>query len=708
MKSLCTLPPSPAITPLHAAGRLSGAHFPGGLHKFACALLALGLTTSVQAQEQDDTLDSWYEELPVVLSASRLQQPTLTAPASVMVIDRDMLAASGVRRLADVLRLVPGFYVGNLSGSATAVAYHGLADFYSKRMQVLVDGVSIYSPMVGGVDWAELSLTLEDVERIEVVRGPNAATFGANAFLAVINIITRDPATEAGSRLATNIGSNGIRDLTASTSRNAENFRYTLSYGHREDQGFEKLPDDHSVNLINFRGFYRLAPQDELSLQLRASNGWYDGGQNLSDNFYQGGNGTAGKAKVDVDPARRRYTNQQNLQLRWTHAKNSDEEFWVQVHHHQYHLQEALSVSLPLGGGLVFPLDFSFDARIARDDLELQKTERLADTTRLAWGMQYRSDRARSQVFLDSDEWRRAELQRLFANLEHQFEDNWTLHAGLMLEHNSISGNAASPRLAAVWQPLPHHTLRFAISKANRSPTINEEQGSMAFRSQSLPAQFNPYHLPLAIFSLSSGNLHDERILSREVAYAVEIPHWRASADLRVFSDQVDSLIMLTYTKPVLTLSGLLGLGNTLAWDYVNKQESAQVRGAELSARWQPWSGAQWQLAGSWVDIESAIPDSTESSPKTTWSWLMSQDLPQDMQLSLGWYRVAAMKWQSASLTLPNYETMDLRLAKTWRMAEQRRLQLAVVLRNVMGSYADYKPNARQDHQGFVQLDYQF
>ena len=86
----------------------------------------------------------------------------------------------------------------------------------------------------------------------------------------------------------------------------------------------------------------------------------------------------------------------------------------------------------------------------------------------------------------------------------------------------------------------------------------------------------------------------------------------------------------------------------------------------------------------------------------------MTQALPQDMQLSLGWYRVAALKWQSAPLVLPHYQTMDLRLARSWRMSEQRRLELAVVLRNVLGAYADYKPNAQQRHQGYVQLGYQF
>lgn len=137
-------------------------------------------------------------ELPVVLSASRMSQPVNDAPAAVTIIDRDMIQASGFRDIPDLLRLVPGFSVAYTRDNTWAVGYHGLADAYSRRFQVLVDGRSIYSPHFGAVHGGDLPVAIEDIERIEVVRGPNAAVYGSNAFLAVINVVTQSAAQAQG------------------------------------------------------------------------------------------------------------------------------------------------------------------------------------------------------------------------------------------------------------------------------------------------------------------------------------------------------------------------------------------------------------------------------------------------------------------------------------------------------------------------------
>jgi len=109
-------------------------------------------------------------DMPVVLSVSRLAQPLAEAPGAVTVINREMIHASGFREIPDLLRLVPGFYVGWYDGTMATVN-RGLPDQYSRRMQVLVDGRSIYTPLFGGVQWSDLPLAMDDIERIEVIRG---------------------------------------------------------------------------------------------------------------------------------------------------------------------------------------------------------------------------------------------------------------------------------------------------------------------------------------------------------------------------------------------------------------------------------------------------------------------------------------------------------------------------------------------------------
>lgn len=151
-------------------------------------------------------------DLPIVLTASRMRQPLAEAPTAVTVIDRDMIERSGVRQIADLLRFVPGAVVGYNDGNWPVATLRDMTGAFASGVQVLVDGVSIYSPVFGGMLWAEIPLSLGDIERIEVVRGPNAASYGANSFQGVVNIITRDPVAENAAEFQANIGGLGIRD----------------------------------------------------------------------------------------------------------------------------------------------------------------------------------------------------------------------------------------------------------------------------------------------------------------------------------------------------------------------------------------------------------------------------------------------------------------------------------------------------------------
>lgn len=131
--------------------------------------------------------------MPTVLSASRLVQPINEVPVAITVIDRELIEASSAVNVAELLRLVPGFQVTYTEGIDAITTYQGFADQLSRRMQVLVDGRPVYNPGISGVIWSALPLTLDEIERIEVVRGANAAAYGSNAFLGTINIITRSP-----------------------------------------------------------------------------------------------------------------------------------------------------------------------------------------------------------------------------------------------------------------------------------------------------------------------------------------------------------------------------------------------------------------------------------------------------------------------------------------------------------------------------------
>jgi iron complex outermembrane receptor protein len=648
-----------------------------------CGALLAGLATPPAIAESKSLPADYFEDMPVVLTASRLKQSAAEAPSAVTVIDHEMIVASGARQLVEVLRLVPSFYVGYTNGNSPVAAYHGLSDAYARRMQVLVDGVSIYSPLYGGVDWAELPITLQDIERIEVVRGPNAVSYGANAFLGVINIITRDPATEPHLQAELNAGGNGIRDMVARLAQQGEDWRYRISLSQRNDNRFPNLPDESRIDVANLRAHYRLNPADELSAQLRSSRG------TESEGIYDAWAG-------DPGAMRSRDVNQNTLQLRWTHAQSADNEFWIQAYHHEHSAREGVAFTLFIQGFPNIPYSINFNYDQTRDDIEFQQLQKLGESLRVVWGGQWRDDGVHSRPFFYTDDWLHSQLSRLFGNLEWRPTDKLAMHGGVMFEHNSMTGGSASPRLAGTYNLYPGQTLRFGISRANRAPTLFEEYTYQAYDT---PAALIPlaHGLPLKVTYHSSSSLNDEKILSREIAYVTEIPQWKFSGDVRWFNDQIDSLIYGAATRPVLALL------NKKAVDYFNSQQGVHERGFELSGHWRLWSDAQIHANSSFTRIDSEMPDTQQSAPTHTSSLLFSQSFPRDISFSAAYYRVGSMRWQNSPAGLPAYDTLDLRLSKQYRWGDQH-VELALVTRNALGSYLDYNLANFERRISFLQL----
>ena len=170
-------------------------------------IILLGIASlTVNAQ---DGYDSYiYEDfgnidyIPEILTATRLKQPKAETPASVTVITAEQIEAWGARNIPEALRFVPGMFVGHSqSESSDTVIYHASAQNFTRRLQVLIDGRSVYNAGVARVLWDDTLLAVEDVSRIEIIRGPSSATYGANAFLATINIITKSPEESLGTQV---------------------------------------------------------------------------------------------------------------------------------------------------------------------------------------------------------------------------------------------------------------------------------------------------------------------------------------------------------------------------------------------------------------------------------------------------------------------------------------------------------------------------
>ena len=644
----------------------------------------------------------YYQEFPVVLSASRLRQPLSEAPNAMTVIDRKMIVASGFRSIPDLFKLVPGMYVSYYKGSQAVVSYHGSTDQNARRMQVMIDGRSVYLPPVSTVDWASLPISVDDIERIEVIRGPAAASHGANSTQGVISIVTRNPGGVDAKRVQVTHGSKGINDLAAHLDAHGESLDYRLTLAHSSDHGYDPLSkppndmplttfqaqgllnnsnDSNRAQLFNFRGDYHPNGVDRFDIQLGISHDVQGVGFNDRNPSPSSPNSTNGNTFHDL------ITDAGFVQLGWIRQLQNASELSLTY----YHIRQSPHESFPIYLRGVFLADppVTQAMQTSRDNVELQHTLPLSPANRLVYGAAYRVDRVSAQGNVPalppaySSYFRNGEY-RLFAHDEWHLDQDWLLNTGAMFERDGLGKRNTSPRAALNFHISPDHTLRAGASVAYRTPS----QIELYF-----PA-LQPGALYLPSASPSATNLQPEKLLSREVGYLGEFREWGSSLDLRLFSDQVSEGIYVTNQRTFTN-----GLASTLRGFELTARRSlggnsdlivnyARARG-HSNAPILAAAGQRYLTGpGPWInDIYSA------SIPRDSASAMYSR------RLGLGWNLSAAYYYQGAMQPFDrgsvDYQAIqrrtDLRLAKTFAWQADIKGEAALVVQNLFDKgYSEY------------------
>lgn len=639
---------------------------PHSVRRCLTAALALAAGAACGEHRAVASETDYLTELPVVLSASRLAQPLADAPGSVTVIDRETIRASGAREIADLFRLVPGFQVGFANGARPVVTYHGLSDEFSRRMQVLVDGRSAYSPYyLGGVNWNLLTVALEDIERIEVFRGSNSATYGANAFLGVANIITRPPSRHSGTRLSASLGDQGVRDNLFSHEGGDGALDYRFTAGRRHEHGFNDVYDDRHVGFFNLRADYRLGTRDELRFQAGAS-------ENST------GAGFAGNAG---NPLRTLEGGSSYAQLQWTRSFSAEEELRLSAYYQRERGEERFVIPTPVPG-ITIPVDAGHDT--GRSNIELQHTFQPSAGTRAVWGIEARKDSVTSRQMFNSGDAQTTSLARAFGNLEWRVHPRVLINAGGTLEHYSLTGTNLAPRLMVNFQPAAGQTLRVGVSKAYRTPSLAEEKGDVRY-----------YYAPLGTLAAwnhrSLGGLRPEQVVAREIGYLGELRDLRLTLDARLYREHVSRILDLTPTTPR---------------NFINEDE-ARVRGFEYQAKWRGLPGGQVILNQSFVRIASADGRLVESAPTRATTLFLTQALPGNWDFSLIHHWVGAVRWLGFSDRTEKFRRLDLRLAHRFQSGG-RRGELAFTTQNVFTPYAEYRTPYLLSRRAFVSASLDF
>lgn len=639
-------------------------------------ILAMSLALPAQAAT-GMTEEGYFDALPVVLTVSRLEQPISDTPGAVTVIDRDTIRRAAARDVTDLLRLVPGYLVSGWNGANPSVSYHAPFDDFGTRNLVLIDGRSVYSPFyLGDTHHGLMTVLLEDIERIEVLRGSNSAAYGANAMFGVINIVTRHSADTLGQQATFTAGDGGVQDVQARVGwGDPLAATYRLSAGQRKDDGYPGLNDSRDLRQMHFRLDWRQSAQQEFLLEsgvteLRAGEGF----------------------ATDIgNPLRNTTWRDFYIKGQWTGQLSDTEQVKLAVDFDEEHNAD----SSPYGNtGVV--LDFGGRGR--RYNIELQHHFSLADNLRLVWGSGLKQDQARSYALFNVPGNVRLNEARLFGNLEWRLSPRWLINAGAFIGKNNWTGTYKAPRLMANFHLTPDHTLRAGVTRSVRAPSMFELAGNVR------------YYVGSALVgntTLATGNVEPENLSSKEIGYFGHFRDWRMTLDVRAYHEKMTDMVWTAlYPRPYPIPAGspFWGTGNRVR-DYVNLP-GVTAKGVEYQWRWSPVDGTDFWLNQNWESFNWTDNSRYLHIPPdlaTTLAWF--QQLPAQMQLTVQWQALGSMPWRSQTNVVPATHRLDVRLAYPFRIGSTR-AEMAVTVQSLNGGQPEFQTGGAyaSERRAFVSL----
>jgi len=418
--------------------------------------VGVAIRSSAQTSPPRDLTQFTLEDLMnvQVISVSKKEQKLAKTGAAIFVITQEDIRRSGATNIPDLLRMVPGVDVARVDHSTWAVSIRGFNDIYANKVLVLIDGRSVYHPVFSGVIWYAQEMPLENIERIEVIRGPGGTVWGANAMNGVINIITKSAKDTPGGLIVAGGGSDSQAEgLVQYGGKIGQTGDYRV-YGRYANLGksdpatFAPPADSKRTQEGGFRSDWNLTPRDLLTVQGEVR--LVDGGETTTGVIFQVPPITAtfGQPLGDDDG---------NLLARWTHRYLNGSDISLQAYYDQSH---------------VFANGAHNWATIG--NIDFQHHLRIASRNDVVWGLSYRAGANRfsgnSLVTLHPLE-RTDSLYGAFVQDEISLAQTLSLTLGSKFEHNDYTGFEIEPSAQLVWEPNARHTLWASAAKAIRQPS---------------------------------------------------------------------------------------------------------------------------------------------------------------------------------------------------------------------------------------------
>ena len=613
-----------------------------------------------------------------VTSVSRMPEKLHQAAAAVFVITREDIRRSGVTSIPEALRSVPGVEIAHIDANKWAITVRGFNGRFANKLLVLIDGRSVYAPLFSGVFWKAQDVLLEDVDRIEVIRGPGATLWGANAVNGIINIITRHPADTQGILLTGGVGTEE-RGFGAVRYGGpwGENAWYRLyAKGFRRDCAVDTLGNDASDAWHGGRAGFRLnwdmSVRDDLTLQGDIYD--VDADETLM---------VPSLVSPFMRPAAdRNDTSGRNVLGRWRHTFSTSSDLAVQVYYDWTWMTSATSQP-----------DGPFREIRHTVDLDTQHRFGLGANQEIVWGLGYRFTHDRFDgisAFSMTPQSRGDQLFSLFLQDGVSLAGGrLRLIAGSKFELNSYTGLEVQPNLRLSMAPHARHTAWMAVSRAVRTPSRAERDGEIhspvippnASAGSGLPA--NPMPLPLQVVVNGSQNFGCESLLAWEAGYRAEGN--RLSLDLAAFYNVYDNLRTAEAGVPEFRASP--GPPHLVLPFEIDNKMGGRTYGAEVAVNLR--ASDRWRLRGAYTGLHARISvdaDSRDTVSKNQedehprhqsalWSHV---DLGRGLELSLGGRHVGGIP----GLQVNGYVTLDARLG--WKPGNG--LECGLVGQNLVGA----------------------
>ena len=543
----------------------------------------IGLTGEPKADKSERNLgDLSLEQLmnESVTSVAKKETKLSQSPAAISVITQEDIRRSGMSSIPELLRTVPGLDVARINANEWAISSRGFNGQYANKLLVLMDGRTIYTPSFAGVYWNAQDMVLEDIDRIEVIRGPGAALWGANAVNGVINITSKSAKETQGFLLSTTAGTEEQPSTSVRYGGKLGTnlyYRAYVKYANRDglvDSTGKDAPDAWNSARSGMRMDWFPTEENHLTLQ--------------GDYYYGTVSESARLVSLTPPYSRIAYLTEWNRGAntlgRFTHDFSDTSQLTLQAYYDYF--------SQAVGQG-----------RETRQtgDFDVQHRLMLGDRNDIVWGAGYRYTSGRVTPTFDLSYTPEQQADQLFNVF---VQDDLTLVPerlhfifGSKFEHNDYTGFEVQPTGRLLWTPAERHTIWGSVSRAVRTPSRFDTTSRLNI------AAFGPPFAPNLISIFGNQNLKAEEVYAYELGYRVE-PLRQLSLDVAAFYNVYDNL--LGYSSDPSRFEAIPAPGHTLfnPMTYQNNL-GGKTFGVEFSAQWKVTEN--WRLTGSYTWMQARI-----------------------------------------------------------------------------------------------------